>query len=136
MLSEMQEWQGGACEQAIVFRHAVTRGLTERKIRAMLALFRPLSNIVFATALLSIADLAAAQSSSSAPTRAVTPCAELIKVAGQRFPNTTTVITSAQVNAASDAKPGNPAAGPAGAAARRISRMKRTAPLWHNVCSG
>ena len=89
--------------------------LTERKIRGMLALFRPLSNIVFATALLSVAGLAAAQSSSSAPTRAVTPCAELIKVAGQRFPNATTVIASAQVNAASDAKPGNPAAGPAGA---------------------
>ena len=91
-------------------------GLTERKIRRMLALFGPLSNVVFATALLSVADLAAAQSSSSAPTRAVTPCVELIKVAGQRFPNTTTVITSAQVNGASDAKPGNPAAGPAGRA--------------------
>ena len=95
--------------------HALIDGLAERKIRGMFALFRLLSNIVLATALLSVADLAAAQSSSSASTRAVTQCAVLIKVVGQRFPNTTTVITSAQVNAASDAKPGNPAAGPAGA---------------------
>jgi len=64
----------------------------------------PLAGIVFCAATFS----AAAQSS-------VTRCAELVKVAAQRFPNATSVIASAQLNAASQAKPGNPAAGPAGA---------------------
>jgi feruloyl esterase len=44
-----------------------------------------------------------------------TACAELTKVAGAKFPNATTIIASATLNPASAAKPGNPAAGPAGA---------------------
>ena len=46
---------------------------------------------------------------------AQTPCADLVKAAGLQFPNKTTIIASAQMNAASAAKPGNPALGPVGA---------------------
>jgi feruloyl esterase len=68
---------------------------------------RPISNLVVMVAFLSIASLSDA--------RAATPCAELVKVPGQHFPNATTIIASAEMKAASEAKPGNPALGFAGA---------------------
>ena len=46
---------------------------------------------------------------------AQTPCADLTKTPGTSFPNKSTIIASAQMNAASEGKPGNPALGPAGA---------------------
>lgn len=76
----------------------------------MPAPYRPLSNQILGLAFLSAAGMAAAQSAPSA-----VPCADLVKVAGQRFPNPTTIIASAQLNAASQGKPGNPALGFAGA---------------------
>ena len=79
----------------------------EHNIENMLARFRLLSNIALLGAFFSASLLVSAQGS--------TPCAELTMVSGQRFPNATTVIASARVDAPSEAKAGNPAAGPAGA---------------------
>jgi poly(3-hydroxybutyrate) depolymerase len=73
------------------------------------------SKAVLLVAVLSMAASgAAAQNKGSTSAQGVTPCVDLVKVPSQRFPNTTTVIASAQLNAASEAKAADPAAGPNG----------------------
>ena len=76
----------------------------------MPAPLRTFSNQILPFTFLLTAGMVAAQSAPS-----TMPCADLAKVAGQRFPNQTTIIASAQLNAASEGKPGNPALGFAGA---------------------